>query len=112
MMRLDGGAGRWIYLPYAVVLTVELILSVGEAPLAMVWYYWVPIPFFVIQFVWPTVIGWAAATAAWFLCSFVSFLYARVCVGIGDFSNWFLVLYGLAPLIPLVVFRPRIGKSR
>jgi len=59
MMRLDGGAGRWIYLPYAVVLTVELILSVGEAPLAMVWYYWVPIPFFVIQFVWPTVIGWA-----------------------------------------------------
>ncbi len=30
----------------------------------------------------------------------------------GYISNWYLVLYGLAPLVPLIVFRPRIGRSR
>jgi len=32
--------------------------------------------------------------------------------GIGDFSIWYLVLFWLAPLVPLFVLRRRIGKSK
>jgi hypothetical protein len=83
----------------------------SEEPRWRLWPYFVPLPVFVIQLAWPTVIGWRATVAGWFLCCFVPFLYERVCRGGAAFDNWFLVLFGLAPLLPLYIFRPRMTDA-
>jgi hypothetical protein len=112
MSQMQRRLRRWIYLPYSLVLA-SLVLSglASEEPFWRLWPYFVPLLVFLVQLARPTLGGWYAIIAAWFVCCFLSFLKERVLEGgtIGD--NWFLLSFGLAPLVPLYIFRPRSAHS-
>jgi hypothetical protein len=83
-----------------------------ESPTSELKPYLVLLPLFVIQLAWPTVAGWAAIVSAWFVLIFLSMLVARLFLDITEYTNWALVLIGVAPLIPLCIFRPRLRDVR
>jgi len=99
---------RWIYLPYVFVLALlgAAGSASGESPSGL-WPYLVPLPIFVVQLVRPTTVGWRVAFASWFICCFVGLLLEVELTGADASDCWFRALFGLAPLVPLYVFRPR-----
>ena len=110
IFRVHHGPRRWVNLPYAIVVGAILLLSVGDDSPSVA--YLVLLPLFLIQLAWPTVAGWAAIVGAWFVLIFLTMLGARLFEGIAEFNNWVLVLVGLAPLVPLYIFRPRLRDVR
>jgi len=102
---------RWVNLPYVLLLAVCLLLGFGDdaTPDSLLPYF-ILLPLFLIQLLWPTVAGGAATIGGGFVLFFVSMLVARLDSGITEFNNWVLVLLGLFPLIPLFIFRPRLPR--
>jgi len=113
MFRVQSGERRWVNLPYALAMALVLLIGLvsEETPGALLPYL-VLLPLFIIQLLWPTLAGWAAIMVAWFVLFFLWMLYARLYVGITEFNNWALVLIGLAPMVPLYIFRPRSQDGR
>jgi len=111
MIRVHHGPKRWVNLPYAVVVGALLLLGEGTDETASV-ACMVLLPLFAIQLIWPTVAGWAAIVGSWFVLVFLTMLWARLFLGITEFNNWVLILAGLAPLVPLYIFRPRFRDVR
>jgi len=106
MFRVHRGPKRWVNLPYAIVVGALLLLGLAdESPLGGVLAYLVLLPLFVIQLARPTVAGWVTIVGSWFVLIFLNMLQT---LGIAEYNNWALTLIGLAPLVPLYIFRPRM----
>jgi hypothetical protein len=110
MFRVHHGPKRWVNLPYALAVACCIPLALADDVVPV--QYLVLLPLFVIQLAWPTVAGWAATIGAWFVLMFVPMLVMRFFYDITEITNWALVLIGLAPLIPLYIFRPRLRDIR
>lgn len=110
MFRVHHGPKRWVNLPYALAMACCIPLSAVDEVVPVT--YLVLLALFVIQLAWPTVAGWAATFGAWFVLVFGLLFALRFFGDITEITIWELVLLGLAPLIPLYIFRPRLRDVR
>ena len=102
-IRIHHGPKRWIYLPYALLLACTFLFGLGsaEAYPSDLWPYLALLAIFMVQLIWPTILGWGAAFGGWFAFFFVH----DVCTGVSLGPFGFLWTVGL--LVPLYLFRPR-----
>jgi hypothetical protein len=97
---------RWWYAPFLFGVGLIGILAMHNG-LGDAWPYLVLILVFSGQTLRPTVLGWWCAVFSWLLLCFLSPLYSRVVDGMSNFTIEFLLLWGIVPLIALVLLRPR-----
>jgi hypothetical protein len=113
MFRVHHGPKRWVNLPYALLMALMLLWAqVDDTEFLGLLPYLVLLSLFTIQLVWPTVAGWAATVGCWFVLIFGLLFALRFFGDITEITIWELVLIGLAPLIPLYIFRPRLRDVR
>ena len=99
---------RWVNLVFVIVLCLLLLTGyISEETLSGLWTYYALLPFFMVQFLWPTTIGWLLSIAAWLVFAFGVCLFDRLIYDVRGFSVGFLVLFGLVPALLLSFCRPR-----
>jgi hypothetical protein len=99
---------RWWYLPFFLVQGgLGLVNTVGEYRNPWGWPLLAVALIYLVQTMWPSVLGWWAAMVAWFAAQFVVPLYDRFAYDIPGYTVTFLLLWGLAPLVLLWLIRPR-----
>ena len=99
---------RWINLAFVVALCLLLLTGyISEETLSGLWTYYALLPFFIVQFLWPTTIGWLLSIGAWLVFEFGACLFDRLVYDIKGFSVGFLVLFGIVPALILSFCRPR-----
>jgi hypothetical protein len=104
------GWRRWIYGPFALALMIIIALGLNEG-LPAVWPYVVLLPIFIVQLAWPTKNGWLLACIAWGVFGFGIFTYHRFVNQMIEFGLWFLILWGVVPLVLLIVARPKRASA-
>ncbi len=113
MFRVHHGPKRWVNLPYALLMALFMLWAqVDDTDFLGLLPYLVLLPLFTIQLLWPTVAGWAAIVGCWIVLLLVPILDLVIFLHIKDMDGWKLALFGLAPLIPLYIFRPRLRDVR
>ena len=102
---------RWWYLPFFLVLGgLGLANTIGEYRQPWGWTILAAALIFLVQMMWPSVLGSWAAMVAWFATQFVAPLHDRFAYDISGYTSTFLLLWGLAPLVLLWLIRPRSPK--
>ena len=102
------GRSRWVNVPFVVALALLSLIGAPEG-LSGISLYLVMLPFFIIQLLYPTRLGWLLTIIAWGAGT-ATFAYYRYFGGIAEFSGWFLLLWGGVPLIVLFLFAPSAEK--
>ena len=97
---------RWWYLPFLLVQGALAFFALA-AGLPGKWDYLALSMIFLAQTVRPTVLGWWGALLGWFSLNFLMDLHDRLAYGIPGFTAGYLVVWGVLPLIPLWLIRPR-----
>jgi hypothetical protein len=99
---------RWINLAFVVALCLLLLTGyLSEETLSTLWPYVALLPFFIVQFLWPTTVGWLLSIGAWLVFTFGVCLFDRLIYDVKGFSAGFLVLYVIVPALLLSFCRPR-----
>ncbi|HEV2133033.1 MAG TPA: hypothetical protein VGR47_02100 [Terracidiphilus sp.] len=102
---------RWWYLPFFLVQAgLGLVNTVGEYRTAGGWTFLAVALIYLVQMMFPSVLGWWAAMVGWFATEFVWPLYDRFAYDIPGYTVTFLLLWGLAPLVLLWLIRPRPSR--
>jgi hypothetical protein len=101
---------RSFYLPYLLIIGSLGFLALGES-LRDALPYIVLFGIFLTQFMRPSVLGWLASIAGWFVVCFLAPLYARIVDNIAGFTNVVLFVWGVAPLLILILLRPKVPRS-
>jgi hypothetical protein len=97
--------GRWWYLPFFLVQGgLGLVNTVGEYRVPLGWTYLAVALIYLLQMMWPSVLGWWGAMVAWFAAQFVAPLNDRFVYDIPGYTITFLLLWSLAPLVLLCCF--------
>lgn len=103
---------RWWYLPFFLVQGgLGLVNTVGEYRVPWGWTYLAVALIYLFQMMWPSVLGWWGAMAAWLAAQLVAPLYDRFAYDINGYTITFLLLWGLAPLTLLWLIRPRPARA-
>jgi hypothetical protein len=79
----------------------------GGEGFAATWPYFVMLPFFIIQAVFPTEIGWAVSIVVWAGLGLGVPVYQRLFMGANQFTNVFLLLWGVLPILILFCLNPK-----
>jgi len=104
--------GRWWYLPFFLVQGgLGLVNTVGEYRVPLGWTYLAVALIYLLQMMWPSVLGWWGAMVAWFAAQFVAPLHDRFVYDIPGYTITFLLLWGLAPLVLLWLLHPRTPRG-
>lgn len=107
-IRIHHGPKRWIYLLYTLLLAGTFLFGLGsaEAYPSDLWPYLALLAIFMIQLIWPTIVGWCAAFGSWFALFFLYDVWTGVSLGVFGF------LWAVGLLVPLYLFRPRASDLR
>jgi hypothetical protein len=103
--RRTPGYRHLVNLPFVLVLLFVSASGAHEG-IGGIWPYLPLLLVFAIQLAWPTVAGWFSTVALWIALALGVPVYDRVAHGVTEFSPWFLLLWGILPLLLLFVFRP------
>jgi hypothetical protein len=99
---------RWINLAFVVALCLLLLTGyLSEDTLSELWPYVALLPFFIVQFLWPTTVGWLLSIGAWLVFAFGVCLFDRLIYDVKAISVEVLVLFGIVPALLLSFCRPR-----
>ena len=88
--------GRWWALPFFLVQGgLGLVNTVGEYRVPLGWTYLAVALIYLLQMMWPSVLGWWGAMVAWFAAQFVAPLHDPVCVRHPRLHHHFFIALGL-----------------
>jgi hypothetical protein len=97
---------RWVNLPFVLLLASSIFWGVvGGEPLGELLPFFILLPLFLIQLLWPTIAGWAATIVTWSVPCILIIFEARSECGC-TVCGWALSAFLLAYLIPLFIYRP------
>lgn len=104
------GPRRWVYLPYALILTCVLLLgAVDDLSPTDLWPYLVLISLFIIQLVLPTLAGWVVTLVGWLVLWLAALFFAIFLDYYGVLEVLIIVALASASSVPLYLFRPRLN---
>jgi hypothetical protein len=101
-----------VNLPFVLGILVIIVLSGGEEQLSTMWPYLVLLPLFTIQLIWPTRAGWLGTLLGWMAFALGAFAYDRFVAGMTQFTGWFLLLWGVAPVFLILAVPPKSPNAR
>jgi hypothetical protein len=110
MNPVPRGHKHFINAPFILVLLVIIVLGAHEG-VGAIWPYIPLLLIFSVQFARPTIAGWWLTEVSWVLLALGVPAYYRFVLGRSEFNNWFLLLWGMLPLVVLWLLGRRKQKK-